>query len=80
MILRVDRLQTELPPPSDPDPAGADAVQDLEIAEEAQPEGAEAHDLPAQPAVFAPSYAPEEIVEIAGKLRSKAGFTTAGSS
>ena len=23
MILRVDRLQTELPPPSDPDPVGA---------------------------------------------------------
>jgi hypothetical protein len=30
--------------------------------------------------VFAPSYAPEEIVEIAAKLRSKAGFAKAGSS
>src|SRR3954464_14070934 len=29
MILRVDRLQTELPPPSDPDPQGASAVQEL---------------------------------------------------
>jgi len=29
MILRIDLLQTELPPPSDPDPAGAAAVQEL---------------------------------------------------
>jgi Mn-containing catalase len=29
MILRVDRLQVELPPPSDPDPDGAAAVQEL---------------------------------------------------
>jgi Mn-containing catalase len=29
MILRIDRLQTELPPPSSPDPAGAAAVQEL---------------------------------------------------
>src|SRR4051812_43509133 len=29
MILRLDRLQTELPPPSDPDPNGASAVQEL---------------------------------------------------
>ena len=29
MILRLDRLQTELPPPSDPDPIGASAVQEL---------------------------------------------------
>src|SRR3954463_4747374 len=29
MILRLDRLQTALPPPSDPDPAGASAVQEL---------------------------------------------------
>jgi manganese catalase len=28
-ILRVDSLQTALPPPSDPDPAGASAVQEL---------------------------------------------------
>jgi hypothetical protein len=29
MILRIDRLQTQLPPPSDPDPVGAAAVQEL---------------------------------------------------
>src|SRR5829696_3179154 len=29
MILRLDRLGTELPPPSDPDPEGAKAVQEL---------------------------------------------------
>jgi Mn-containing catalase len=29
VILRIDRLQTELPPPSDPDPDGAAAVQEL---------------------------------------------------
>ena len=29
MILRIDLLQTELPPPSDPDPIGASAVQEL---------------------------------------------------
>src|SRR3954470_23661485 len=29
MILRIDPLETELPPPSDPDPAGAAAVQEL---------------------------------------------------
>jgi manganese catalase len=29
MILRIDRLQTELPPPSTPDPAGASVVQEL---------------------------------------------------
>src|SRR3954452_10608413 len=29
MILRIDRWGAELPPPSDPDPAGAQAVQEL---------------------------------------------------
>ena len=29
MILRLDRIAIELPPPSDPDPAGAAAVQEL---------------------------------------------------
>ena len=29
MILRIDRLQIELPPPSDPDPDGAAMVQEL---------------------------------------------------
>ena len=38
------------------------------------PEGALAHDLPSQPAVFAPDYAPEEVAEIAEMLRTKAGL------
>jgi Mn-containing catalase len=29
MILRIDRIQAEIPPPSDPDPAGAAVVQEL---------------------------------------------------
>ena len=29
MILRIDRIQTEMPPPSSPDPAGAAVVQEL---------------------------------------------------
>jgi Mn-containing catalase len=48
--------------------------EDLVVAEEAHPAGAPAHDLPPQPAVFAPGFAPEEIAEIADKLRSKAGL------
>jgi hypothetical protein len=39
------------------------------------PEGAPAHDLPPQPAVFAPDYGPEEIAEIARKLRTAAGLS-----
>jgi len=38
------------------------------------PEGVPANDLPAQPAVFAPDYAPEEIKQIAQKLRKQAGL------
>ncbi len=45
----------------------------LEVADQA-PEGFAPHDLPAQPDVFAPSYAPEEIKEIATKLRQGAGL------
>ena len=41
---------------------------------EGSPAGAVAHDLPPQPAVFAPDYAPEEIAEIASKLRQAAGL------
>jgi Mn-containing catalase len=48
--------------------------EELTIAEEPHPEGAPAHDLPPQPDVFAPGYAPEEIVEIAQQLRKKAGL------
>ena len=32
-------------------------------------------DLPAQPSVFAPDYAPEEIAEIARSLREAAGLS-----
>ncbi|MCW2952662.1 MAG: manganese catalase family protein [Conexibacter sp.] len=48
--------------------------EDLVIAEETNPEGAPAHDLPPQPAVFAPGPDPEEVREIAAKLRDAAGL------
>jgi Mn-containing catalase len=48
--------------------------EELSVAEEAHPEGSPANDLPPQPAVFAPDYAPEEIVQIAQKLRKAAGL------
>jgi Mn-containing catalase len=48
--------------------------EDLRIAEEIQPEGAPPFDLPAQPAVFAPAPEPEEIAQIATKLRQAAGL------
>ena len=35
--------------------------EDLEVAEVPHPVGAPAHDLPPQPAVFAPDYAPEAV-------------------
>ncbi len=38
------------------------------------PEGFEPNDLPAETDVFAPDYAPEEIAEIAKKLRKAAGL------
>jgi Mn-containing catalase len=44
----------------------------LEVVD-APPEGAEPNDLPPQPAVFAPDYAPEEIQEVAQKLKAAAG-------
>jgi Mn-containing catalase len=47
---------------------------ELVVADVPHPVGAPAHDLPPQPAVFAPDYAPEEIAEIAQKLRKKAGL------
>jgi Mn-containing catalase len=47
--------------------------EDLVVVDEA-PEGVPPRDLPPQPAVFAPDYAPEEIAEIAEKLRVKAGM------
>jgi Mn-containing catalase len=48
--------------------------EELVVAEESQPEGALAHDLPPQPAVFAPGPEPEEIREIAMRLREAAGL------
>jgi len=45
----------------------------LVVVDEA-PEGVPPRDLPPQPAVFAPDYAPEEIAEIATKLRQTAGL------
>jgi Mn-containing catalase len=47
--------------------------EELEVVDEA-PEGVPAYDLPSQPAVFAPDYAPEEIAAIAEKLRQQAGL------
>jgi Mn-containing catalase len=48
--------------------------EELIVADIPHPVGAAAHDLPPQPAVFAPDYAPEEIAEIAQRLRTKAGL------
>jgi Mn-containing catalase len=46
----------------------------LEVVDDS-PEGVPAYDLPPQPAVFAPDYAPEELAEIAAKLRKHAGLS-----
>ncbi len=48
--------------------------EELEVADIPHPLGAPAHDLPPQPAVFAPDYAPGEIAEIAQRLRKQAGL------
>lgn len=47
---------------------------ELVVANVPHPEGVPAHDLPPQPAVFAPGYSLEEITEIAQKLRKQAGL------
>jgi Mn-containing catalase len=47
--------------------------EDLVVVDEA-PEGVPPRDLPPQPAVFAPDPAPDEIAEIAAKLRQRAGL------
>jgi Mn-containing catalase len=47
--------------------------EDLQVVDQ-PPEGALFNDLPPQPAVFAPDYEPEEIAEIAKKLRQQAGL------
>jgi manganese catalase len=44
------------------------------IVEDGPPEGALPNDLPAQPDVFAPDYAPQDIAAIAQKLRKAAGL------
>lgn len=46
---------------------------ELVVVDEA-PEGALAHDLPPQPAVFAPDYLPGDLADIVKKLRSDAGL------
>jgi Mn-containing catalase len=48
--------------------------EDLIVPEEPSPAGAPAHDLDAQPAVFAPGPHPAEVAEIAQRLREKAGL------
>jgi Mn-containing catalase len=48
--------------------------EELEVVD-GPPEGAEPNDLPPQPAVFAPDYAPEEIAEIAKRLKKAAGVS-----
>src|SRR3954469_15806976 len=50
-----------------------EAGEELTVVDNA-PEGALPNDLPSQPAVFAPDYAPDEITEIAQKLRKAAGL------
>jgi Mn-containing catalase len=47
--------------------------EDLTVVDEA-PEGVIPNDLPPQPAVFAPDYAPEDLAEIAARLREQAGL------
>ena len=47
--------------------------EELQVVDQA-PEGFPPQDLPEQEDVFAPSYAPEEIAEIARKLRTAAGL------
>jgi Mn-containing catalase len=49
--------------------------EDLVVFDEA-PEGVPPRDLPPQPAVFAPDLEPQEIAEIAKKLRQQAGMPT----
>lgn len=57
-------------PPSPPNSRSA-----VLVLKDAEPEGVPPFDLPSQPAVFAPDYAPEEIAEIAEKLRKQAGLS-----
>jgi len=45
------------------------------VVEDGHPEGVAPNDPPPEPAVFAPDYKPEEIAEIAAKLKKKAGIS-----
>jgi Mn-containing catalase len=79
-IERGDHLRLYRFSPSDYQELGAvfngtspETGEDLVVFDEA-PEGVPPRDLPPQPAVFAPDYEPEEIAEIAAKLRQRAGL------
>jgi Mn-containing catalase len=79
-IARGDHLRLYRFSPSDYQELGAvfngpspETGEDLVVVEEA-PEGVPPPDLAPQPAVFAPDYAPEEISQIATKLRQSAGL------
>jgi Mn-containing catalase len=63
------RIPTEKIPECQPHP---ETGEDLEVVDEA-PAGVPPTDLPPQPAVFAPDYAPEEISQIAKRLKEAAG-------
>jgi Mn-containing catalase len=52
--------------------------EELVVVDE-RPEGFPPNDLPSQPGAFAPDYAPEEIAEIARRLRKAAGLPDAPS-
>jgi Mn-containing catalase len=45
------------------------------VVTQGPPEGALPHDMPPQPNAFAPDYAPEEVAEIARRLRKQAGLS-----
>jgi Mn-containing catalase len=44
------------------------------VVEDSMPEGAPPMDLPPQPAVFAPDYSPDDIAEVAERLREASGL------
>jgi Mn-containing catalase len=53
--------------------ANPETGEELVVVDE-PPEGVPPRDLPPQPAVFSPDFAPEEVAEIAKKLREHAGL------
>ena len=70
MILRVDRLQVELPAPSDPDPAAAAQPGPPRAKMSPETAGGPA-DPPEEPAVSSPGLHPGEIAEVVQKLMSR---------